>query len=176
VPDSGFQLFTGCPRFIVFHRGLFLLEGDMCIIHTVYCLESARNVERTSSAAHAIYLDRFCLHDISQLLASSSHFKAFLRAFEARDHASLAVLLWMLIAFVAACFADFGAVLADQVYILTIAHHEIHRKSADRRAITVQGNTAFHLNGIFPLTGFCASVACVSTGIARVDAGLVMVM
>jgi hypothetical protein len=86
------------------------------------------------------------------------------------------MILRMLVAFIAACLANLGAILADQVHILAIAHHEINGEAANSCTITVERNTAFHLDRIFTLASLGAPVTGLGTGIASVNTGLIMIV
>lgn len=106
---------------------------------------------------------------------SARHPAAFFGAATACLRAFLAMGHLMLSAFVAAGFAHLRAGLADGSRHFAAARHVAGSEAADCRAIDVERNAARHRFRVgFLQAGYRAVVARERTGIAGIDAGLVL--
>lgn len=102
---------------------------------------------------------------------SARHATAFVGTTTAGLRALLAMSHRVLLTFVSARIADFGAQLAYGACHVAAARHIACRHAANACAVNIQGDAAGHRIDVLLLqAGNSAVVACRSTGVARIDA------
>jgi len=106
----------------------------------------------------------------------AGHCRACLRAIPAGLGAALAMAVGMSVAFIGAGQAYLAAEPAEMPSHLAVARHGTGRQRADGRAIHIQRHAADHHLDIAFLQAFGkAGIAGGGTGVAGIDAGLVLV-
>ena len=86
------------------------------------------------------------------------------------------MILRMLAAFFTAGFANFGAILTQEIHVFAIANHVLRCQPADSRTIPVQHDATCHLCPIFAFAGIGTALTGFGTGNTGVDTGLVVIM
>jgi hypothetical protein len=109
--------------------------------------------------------------------ALRGHLPAFVGATPARLRTLLAVIVLVLGALVAACLAHVRADATDLFCQITAAGHVPGGEAADGSAVHIEGDAARHHLDVRLLQAGCRTVVTgVGAGVARRDAGLVLLM